>query len=288
MLTRVKKQAVKMVVKGSSIGLVLCSFAWSQLATEDLLSNAGFDLEDNLNLPVDWKAQGDPAERGVVYGVDKENKKVGDGALMVTVGENGNSKDALINQGLLTQYGLGEKIYCKAWVRYKNVSSIAGYQLVIHQAKRNSGPPWYETIKWSDWFSGAGSSEEWHQVEGSVDINPNANSWTFRVYLRKDMMPGCTVWVDNIELSTEPVSISRLSASERAEMLSVSGNTVQFTQPSNYEMQIYTPNGRQFVTQSGRGTKINLIDQNLAAGRYIVKIHSEIGSLVESFSITNR
>jgi len=296
-MLRKKSRVTKLLGQIGVLTVTLFSFAWSQLVTEDFLSNPGFELEDNLGLPVDWAQAGNAEAKGIIYKVDKETKKVGDGALMVTVAEDGNTADGLINQGLMTFPFGEEKLYCRAWVKYKDVSSAFGFQLVIHQAKRNPSAPFWEEIGgWKNWYAGAGSVDEWTQVEGEVDLLSNANAGIFRVYLRKGMFPGCTVWVDNIEISTEPLPPpgpitdvnNNISAKERNTMLSINGNQVQFNSPTNYQMKIYSPNGQQIVSQSGFGTKVDLPNKKMATGCYIVKIQSDVGNLTKSFTINSR
>jgi hypothetical protein len=280
----------KMPAVVSVILFVLIAVGWSEMETEDLISNAGFEYEDNLGFPVDWGySNGDAEENNIIYKIDKETKMAGESALMVTVvGDEGNPKSAMIYQDFLTPVFGQEKIYCKAWIKYKDVSAAHGLQLVVHQGTSLPSQPFFETAKWSSWAT-FGGSDDWQQVEGEVDIHPDANKWTFRVFLSAGMFSSCTVWVDNIELSTEPVSVSNtLSQKDRATMFSIQGNKVHFNQPANYQMQVFSANGREVYTQSGNNTNVQLARKNMAAGCYVVKIQSDIGSMVKSFIVDAR
>ena len=272
------------------------SFSWSAddvLTTEDLLSNANFEQADNLGLPIDWNV-GNPDEKKYMVAVDTETKYEGESSLMITVTDDGNTGDIHIAQNLAKKTDRDpseivgrEKLYCRAWVKYKDVSSIAAYQLVIQQAQTLSSAPWISWKGWDSFFADAGTQDEWKQVEGEIDIHPDANAWIFRVYLRKNMFPGCTVWVDNIEIQTAdfgsvPV-VKKIQKKERSNALSLNGNNVVFNRPTNYRLNVFTPNGKQYFTTSGYGSKIDLADANVAAGYYIINILSDIGNMTQPF-----
>ena len=271
--------------------ITLVSFSWSQLVTEDLLSNAGFDLEDNLGMPVDWTPK-NPERVGFTAIVDKEDKMVGEGALRVAVTAEITDRDIHVTQGLQTFPFGEERLYFRGWVKYKNVSGN-NFHIVVHEAKSNPSPPYWEEISggWQRAYYGGGTEDEWIQVEGDVPIRADANTAVFRIWVGKGQMPGCTVWVDEMELSTAPLpppgedppptAVSNISAKERAAMLSVNGNRVQFNRPVNYQLNVFSPNGKRSLHLSGYGKMVDLTNAHLPGGYYIIKVNSDIGDAVQ-------
>jgi len=289
-------RTLKIVTQACLLGMAFYVFAWSQpYTTEDFIQNPSFETADDMGLPTDWKGQME--QRNFDMAVDTENARDGEQSLKIWVKEGGLSKDLMVNQDFAGQAGFyfasEKKLYCRAWVKYKEANSIAGFQLVIDQALKPGAPPWWVPIKWANWFMGAGTSD-WQQVEGTVDYAENSpkgepNAFIFRIFLNKNVQEGCTLWVDGIEIQTDPfdsVSVHKTSRmGTQSKSLSFQGNRVTFTQPTNYHVQIFAANGKQYLNRSGYGKGIDLHKDQLAPGCYVVKVRSDIGELSQPFVV---
>jgi len=257
------------------------------LLTEDFLSNANFELADNLGKPVDWTGRS-----GVDFAIDTETKKEGNSSLKIWVPEDA-SGQRIVEQRFSTEYGIGEKLYYRVWVKYVDANARSGVQLVNYQAERLGASPWIGETKWTTLYAGNGDQEEWIQIEGEFDLYEKANSWKQMFYLQQSVTTECTLWVDNLEYSNYPfdgeVAVRNASVRQKTTGISINGNNVLFNVPTSYTLKLFTPNGKMVGTHSGFGKKVDVIaNGNLASGCYMIKIQSAIGNLTQRLMVNNK
>jgi len=269
--------------------VILPTFAVAD-ETTDYINNPSFDVLDDMGIPVDWKIKA-PEESGVYVVGDTETKKVGEASCKMYVGFNGIQKTTFMEQRPATsgEFALisAGTFYARAWVKTHEVNAIMGFQVVDHQANMPGGPPWFQTVKYDAFVTGSGTND-WELKEKKVEVASGANAIIFQMFLNKSLMPGCTAWVDGIEISLEPFTTAVHKTSRihtQSKSLSFQGNRVTFTQPANYRLQIFSANGKRFVNRSGYGKSIDLHKRQLAPGYYIVKVQSELGELNRPFVV---
>ena len=288
MLPKKKKNAITgrcFIVSGVLITM-LFSISRSQLTTEDLLSNAGFNQKDGIGYPIDWKVKiKDDDQANVVVDIVENDTKEGAGALRIIVKEL-LTKDVFVEQSLLPGSAMaGQTLYCRSWAK---VSTNVGYffQIPIRMGNVLPGPPWWESGPFVD-IGTPSQPGVWEQSEKEIECSANMSAFLCAVWLSKNIMPGCTLWVDNIELSTEPTSINKhITTNVRTDMFSVHGKQVSFHSPTNYQVRIYTPNGKQYDVRSGYGQSVTLSD--LPAGYYILNMQLGSDKVIHPFVVSNR
>jgi len=222
-------------ITGIAILVVFLRTKAEELCTEDFLFNTGFEYLDNLGLPVDWSTRGDVSE-WTQRGLEVEN-----GILKIWVNESGtheNGRNLFIVQkfhdvsNIVNTLAL-DTMYLRAWVKttaveeptaeellvafkenhpgkdttgtqyYHNFHSFGGFNLVIQDANLIPGPPFFVPVEWTPWYDHDGAAiEEWEAVQGKVVVRDDVNYMALWIQLRSKS--ACTVWVDNIQISSSP------------------------------------------------------------------------------------
>jgi len=175
---------------------------------------------------------------------------------------------------------------------YNNEASNSGFQLVVQQAFHYS--PNFTPKEWTPWYNHDGAAvEEWTPVTGKVALRNDVNRFHFWILLQSQS--ACTVWVDNIQVSSEPdfcgepfenpgsVSAKLRHIVKRSEGLTIANNVIDLGQTKSYVVNVYRPNGRSCLKISGKGRTIDLRRFNLAAGAYVVGVKAEKENMVRPF-----
>jgi len=289
----------KIIVLTGLITTLWCAHAQGQLCTEDFLFNTKFEHADNLGLPADWRTRGDYDNRGVT---------VENGALKVWVNEGGNHDGGGVlflaqrfydDVNVISTLG-NDTMYLRAWVRSTaideptdeellaaylkddpdrdttgthfrhNFGSFGGFGLVVQEANRLQGPPWFEPVEWTPWYDHDGAAiDDWKAVNGKLVMQSDVSYLDFWVQLRSKS--ACTVWIDNIQVSSspdfcgesfekpDPVSTKWGASQAKKRNFSFRNHVIRLPGNSTYSLNIYTTNGRLSFTRSGQGNTIDLI-----------------------------
>ena len=305
---------------------IWCTQLNAQLCTEDFLYNTKFEHVDNLGLPLDWRTRGDYENRGV---------EVEDGVLKAWVGEGGNHEkkgklflaqkfyDAI---NVISTLG-SDTMYLRAWVKSTaideptdeellaaylkddpdrdttgtnfrhNFQSFGGFGLIVQEANTIPAPPFFDPVEWTPLYDHDGElTDGWEAVNGKMVLGKNgsANYLDFWVQLRSKS--ACTVWVDNIQISSSPDFCGESfespgpvgtnpgkTVNKRNNVLYLHNTMIKFGSPTQYTLNIFDGTGRLCRTIAEKGSEIQLQDIQLPAGAYILDLKSERGNLVQSF-----
>jgi len=306
-----------------------CCFA-QELCTENFLFNAHFSEVDNQGIPIDWEQR----TKNDVMGLAVEN-----GVLKAWINEGGNidacEQDLILGQQFVDTRAIigslaNDTLYLRAWVKttpiqvptdqellqraftcdpdadttgthyYHNVNSNGGFQLVVQEASRLPGPPWFVAVEWTPWFDHNGTAiTDWEAVNGKMVLRDDVGHFHFWILLRSASQ--CTVWVDNIQISSDPDfcnepfekpgSVSNKlhsKAKGHVSAFSTGNNTIHFNQTTSYSLSIYTPTGKLIVRKSGYESVININEYKLSSGAYVIDLKSEVGDLHKSIIISDR
>lgn len=302
-------------------GIVLlctCFIANAQeKCTEDFIFNADFSLVDNTGLPVDWE----------VRAKDKLHVEIENEIAKMWVDDGGNMGNEVIAIGqkfwdeanIISRFA-NDTIFLRAWVKstvideptdeellqnylegdpnrdttgtnfYHNLGSHGGFELVIQEAQGVPAYPWYIPLEWNVWYDHDGAAvENWTAVNGKVVLKQGAAN-RLRIWILLRSKSACTVWVDNIQMSSSPDfcdepfespdgtgATKSIPQNMRNQTISYHNNTIHFNQPTTYSLQVFSPNGQQHILQSGHAVKVNMQSLKLPAGAYIVNVTSERG-----------
>jgi len=278
-------------------GACICSAILISVAqadeTTDYLLNPSFDVLDDMNLPVDWKII-DSEKTGVHVVADTEEKMDGSASLKMYVGPDGVKNAIVMSQGFANDgFGLimAEKFYTRVWIKSVEVNHSAGFQAVAHQGYKPGGPPYWVTKNFGAMGLVRGTTD-WKLYEKEFTIHAETNAIICQMYLPKGIFPPCTVWVDGIQISTEPLPPTSVKPAMKSkvnsEKVSLVGSRIELSQSAEYQVQVFGANGAQVVNWAGYGKTIDLLKKQLAPGCYIVKVQSALGDLRKPFVIQPR
>jgi hypothetical protein len=296
------------------------------LCTQDFLQNGDFEVVDNLGIPIDWNKRDDS---------DEMKFEVEEGILKIQVMEGGNHDNGQVlvlgqtptNEDVVIGRIANDTVYVRAWVKstainkptieelyekfkernpnrdtsgtnfYHNVSSNAGFQLAVQEAKKPGGPPWFIPVEWTPVYDHDGAAiEDWTPVNGKVVIGSNSNYICLWILIRSKS--ACTVWLDNIQMSSSPdfcnepfespgSVAAKYNNNVRKEIpeMGIRNTKVHFKQPSSYTLHIYKPNGTLCISQKGYASEVDILFPVLSSGAYIIDVKTNDNHLVSPIII---
>ena len=261
------------------------------ITTEDCIFNPSFEILDQFDSPLDWDIK-DPEVTGVHVIADKNTRRDGDVSVKMYVGHDGVLKPVFMSQRLLFDLRQTEEFYVWTWVKTATVDSTFNFQLAVQQGLILPGRPWYISKRWSV-ITSVSNANDWEPVETVIETHPDANKFELVFKFDENTMPGCTAWVDGIEIFADiakgpSLETNTHSLSTIDNNISFNGTIVTFSRPTNYHLRIFSTNGKLLRGQSGYDKMTNRFNHRLAPGCYVLGVESGLGTSVRHFIVPTK